>query len=516
MKKWHILVEVLQVPIKMLFVAVFFLGVGNLLINPVFSPYWVIQNQYVLIFAEAFVKLGGFLILYSPFLFFLRLVSRRTNGFTTIFIGVSGYFSFLVFTMFFADSSLTQTATNALFGISITASKLTHMSGTHYPLQTGMIGIILLTLTTRLAFAQSRKKNAYGIFSFIDRDMWGMLLNAIYGVALAFVVSIGWVFFMDSINKVVSFIGSDITNPINLFVYGGIEKILSVLSLPTLLRNPFWFGSSGGTWANMVGGSVAGDVSIWTEMLAQNLVPSGFGRFITPNYVINIFAVPAMVWAMYTLYTDRLEKRRLRLFFIIATFASVFMGISLPLDILLVLLCPMLFGLTVLFTASLYGVFQAMEVSLGFSYNGNPLLAQPGTFLEFLNYVRNPNYREAVIAILIVGVISAVIYFFMTKFYFRYLALDLFQGGSKEVYIRETVEAMGGIKNIRMLHSSINRITIQVYDEASLDLFKIREIGASRIIETKAGFSLDYGPGSKMIRLGIEKLLKESRRSEVM
>lgn len=507
--------EILQIPLKVLFIAVLFLGVGNLMTSSVFSSYWVIQNQYALIFAEILTRLGSFLILYSPFLFFLRLVSRRTNGIVTISMGLAGYFTFLICTIFFADPQFTQTVTSSLFGISISSSKVSYLTGAHYPIQTGMIGIILLTFTTRLAYSQSRKKRAYGIFSFIDRDVWGMLLNAFYGVLLAFVVSVGWSFFMDGINQIITFISSDITNPINLFIYGGTEKILSALGLSNLIRNPFWFGSAGGTWANLVGSSVAGDVNIWTTMTAQNLVPAGVGRFITPSYVLNIFAIPGMIFAMYKLYSDRLERRTIRLFFVIAILASLLIGISLPLEIMLVLLCPLLFVFHVLFSGALYGIFQVLGVSLGFSYSGSSLLALPGNLLELLNYVRNPNYQQAVIYIAIIGAASALVYYGVTQIYFRYLAIDLFKGGELVVYIEETIDAMGGVENIRMLHSSINRITIQVYDSRNIDLFKIRELGASRIVETKAGFSLDYGPGSYIIRRGIEKRLKDTRRVEV-
>ncbi|MFV0379363.1 MAG: PTS transporter subunit EIIC [Anaerorhabdus sp.] len=512
MKKWHALMEVLQIPLKALFVAVLFLGIGNLIINPIFSPYWVVQNKYILIFAEILVKLGSFFILYLPFFFLIRLVARRVNGIVTISMGLAGYFTFLVCTMFFANPSLTDAATSGMFGLSVSNSRVPFLTGTHYPLQTGLIGVILITLTTRIAYTQSRKKHSYGILSFVDKDLWGMILNCFYGVIVALVVSVFWTFFIDGFKQVVSFIATDITNPINLFVYGGVEKILSTFGLSALIRNPFWFTSSGGTWSSIVGSSVTGDVSIWTSMISQNLVPAGFGRFITPTYVINMFAIPGMIWAMYSMYTDKLEKRKIRLFFVLATLASLFCGITLPLELLLFLLSPLLYLFHVIFSASLFGIFQALKISLGFSFSGNSLLALPGTILEFLNYVRNPNYQETVIIIIIIGIASLVVYYAITKIYFRYLAIDLFQGGKLELYTNGTIEAMGGIDNIRRIHSSVNRIIIQVFDQNNIDLFKTRELGASRIVETKAGISLDYGPGSTIIKREIEKKLKDTRR----
>lgn len=514
MKRWHTFLEVLQFPLKMLFLAVVLLGIGNLITNPVFSSYWIIENQYIILFAEAFTRIGSFLMIYFPFFFFLRLVSRKNNGITTILIGLVGFFTFIVFTIFFADPNLPQTAYTSFFGISVTSSKVAELAGkVHYPLQTGLIGVILITITTRLAFKQSRSKSLYGFFSFIDRDIWGMILNFFYAIIVAFVVSVGWQYLFSSIDKISSFIASDITNPINIFVYGVVERVLSVLNLPSIIRTPFWFGNLGGTWINMVGETVAGDVNIWTTMVSQNLVPATAGRFITPYYVLNIFAIPGMLWAIFSLYTDKMERRKIRLFIILATLVSMFTGTLLPVEIMLFLLCPLLFSFHVLFSGALFGVFQALKVAIGFSYSGSTLIGMPGTLLEFVNFARNPNYQHAVIVVTIVGVISAIVYFFMTRIYFKYLAIDLFNGGVINTYTTNTIEAMGGTSNIKMIQSSINRLTIQVFDPTIMQLNKLSNLGTYRIVETRAGYSIDFGAGSTMIKRGIEKQIRALQRN---
>lgn len=514
MKRWHSFYEVLHLPLKMLFIATILLGIGNLLINPVFNPYWVITNQYVILFAEAITKIGSFLVINFPFFFFLRLVSRKSNGIVTILIGLFGYFTFVVFTIFFAGADLPQIAFSSIFGISVPTSQLSLFAGKiHYPIQTGMVGVIVLTFTTRLAFHQSRSKTNYGIFGFVDRDSWAMILNFIYAIIAAFIISLSWSYLFQGIDKISSFIASDLSNPINIFVYGVTDRMLSIFGLGSLIRQPFWYGNLGGTWINMVGESIAGDVSIWTTMVSQNLVPTTAGRFITPYYILNIFAIPGMIWALFSIYTDKMERRRIRLFFILATVVSIFSGSLLPLEIMLLLVCPLLFVFHILYTGILFGVFQALKVALGFSYSGNVAVALPGNFLEFFNFIRNANYSNAVITIAIVGVISFVIYFFATRVYFKYLALDLFNSGVMRKYIDTTIEAMGGTSNIKMLHASINRLTIQVFDNSELKLSMLSELGATRIVENRAGYSIDFGSGSTMIKMGIEKQLRNVQHS---
>lgn len=514
MKRWHSFFEVLQQPLKMLFLATILLGIGNLLINPVFNPYWVNTNQYVILFAEAIIKIGTFLVINFPFFFFLRLVSRKSNGIVTILIGLFGYFTFVIFTIFFAEAGLPQTAFSSIFGISMTSSQLAAFSGkVHYPLQTGIIGVIVITFTTRLAFQQSRAKSSYGIFGFVDRDTWGMLLNFIYAILAAFIISISWSYLFQGIDKIATFISSDLSNPINIFVYGVTDRILSIFGLGSFIRQPFWFGNLGGTWINMVGESIAGDVAIWTTMVSQNLVPTTAGRFITPYYIINIFAIPGMIWAFFATYTDKMERRRIRLFFILATLVSMFAGTLLPLEIMLILVCPLLFVFHILYTGILFGVFQALKVAMGFSYSGNVTVALPGNLLEFFNFVRNANYNHTVYTMLAVGVITFIIYYFVTRGYYKYLALDLFNSGVMRKYTDTTIEAMGGTANIKMLHASINRLTIQVFDTSDLKLSMLSDLGATRIVETRAGYSIDFGSGSTMIKQGIEKQLRNIQRS---
>ena len=68
-----------------------------------------------------------------------------------------------------------------------------------------------------------------------------------------------------------------------------------------------------------------------------------------------------MIWAVYSLKTDLIDKRRTRLFFILATVVSLFSGTLLPLELVLFLLCPLLFLMHLVYTGVLFGVFQAMH-----------------------------------------------------------------------------------------------------------------------------------------------------------
>ena len=97
-----------------------------------------------------------------------------------------------------------------------------------------------------------------------------------------------------------------------------------------------------------------------------------------------------MLIGFYTIFTDKMEKRRIRLFFLLAILVSLVTGTLLPLELYLLILTPLLFVFHLVVTGALFGIFQSMSVTLGFSYTGSTVTAMPGTLFDFMLYVRNP------------------------------------------------------------------------------------------------------------------------------
>ena len=91
-----------------------------------------------------------------------------------------------------------------------------------------------------------------------------------------------WPIVLNLLNTIFDFIATDITNPMNLFVYGVMDRILADLNLGALMRTLFWYGEQGGTWINNLGVNYMGDVGIWTAQMNSLITPSGVGRLITP------------------------------------------------------------------------------------------------------------------------------------------------------------------------------------------------------------------------------------------
>ena len=512
-RRWHSLLDIFMFPLKLLFVGVILIALSTLVLNPNTSVFFSVNNQMILILANLLKTAGQFIVLNFPLFVMLKMLARRNGQGVGVVSGVLGYVVFLTVTMYMAPQNLASAAYDNILGLSLNTSSIKGLSGlVQYPLQTGLVGAVCVGLVSRIAYQQSRGKLRYGIFSFIDRDTYALILAVFYSLILGIVFSVGWPIVIKAIYAVFDFIASDISNPINMFVYGLFDRVMSVLNLGGIVRYTFWFTEMGGTWLDMTGTSYAGDVAVWAAQTARNLYPSGFGRFITPYYVLNLFAIPGMLMALYTTFTDKIEKRRVRMLFLIGIVVSMLTGVILPLEILLLVTAPLLFGMHIFASGVLFGVCQAMNLNLGFTFTGKTAAAMPGNLFDLLVYVRNINAASTIQGILILGAICFVLYFVMTKAYYSFLALDLFNTGLTSKKVDGFSAAVGGIENIKMVNSSPFRLYVQVYDSNLIDYNQFKQLGASRILETRAGYAIDFGAGSTIYRRELTKRMKECKR----
>ncbi|MDO4414908.1 MAG: PTS transporter subunit EIIC [Erysipelotrichaceae bacterium] len=515
MRNWRSYYEILKFPLEMVFMAVILGGIGNILTNPALGISAYVTNDYVKATAEVLLQSGRYIVVYFPFIFMLRLVTRRSGSGMTILSAIAGYAIYLYATIFFTGAELPITAYSSILGISVSHSSIPILNqAVHYPLQTGIIGAAIVAAITNWSYNRSRKRNEDGIFGFVTKEASVAIRTVFFcGIAGA-LISFVWPFAVNFIQRIIRFITVDTSNPVNLGLFGIMNRLLGVLNLGTLIRAPFWYGNNGGSWVNMAGVSIAGDVNIWSAQLQANALVGMAGRFFTPYYILNIFAVPGMIWAMFSLQTDAIQRRKRRIFCLIATVASLLCGVLLPLELMLALLCPLLFVFHLVYTGLLYAVCQSMHIYLGYSSTeASTISAFPGSLPEYLNYIQYPSLSKTLMYIAIIGIISLIIYFLVTRLYFKRMAVDLFDSGNREKLIRGTIKAVGGIENIKMTQSGIANMTIGVYDPNKVDMNRLRKLGTYRIYESRAGYVICFGAGSTMIRNGIQSAMREGIRA---
>ncbi|MBR3348568.1 MAG: hypothetical protein IKG55_00670, partial [Solobacterium sp.] len=155
-----------------------------------------------------------------------------------------------------------------------------------------------------------------------------------------------------------------------------------------------------------------------------------------------------------------------------------------------------------------------MHIYLGYSSTDTATMsAFPVTLPEYLNYLQYPSLSRTVMYVAAIGAVSALIYFLVTRIYFKRAAVDLFDSGSRERLIKGTIKAVGGIENIKMIQSGISSLTIAVYDPNKVDMNRLKKLGTYRIYENRVGYVICFGAGSTMIRMGIMDAMREGIRS---
>ena len=509
MKKFNTLYELLKFPLKLLLLGYIFVGLHSFLLGTNFSILYTVSTPLFITILELLSKIGKFIIVNAPLILVIKLVSRKTNSYVPIYSAIIGYGVYLVCTALFSNNQLPALAYSNIFNIEYKVVDSANIVSYLYPIQTGFIAAIVVGIATRQTYKQSRKSNI-NIVNFIDKDILAIIYNIIYCIVLGILVTILWPYIYEWYEQLIHFISKDISNPVSLFVYGVIERIFNLLNISNLIRDPFWFTSVGGSWLTVANESITGDVNVYSAMLRSGFDTLSFGKFITPYYIINIFIYPSIIMAFFTLHTNNIEKIKFIPTVIVSIILSILTGSLIPLDITLFLLCPLLYFTHVILTGSLFALLQFFNIQLGFSYTGDSLYALPGTLFDFGIHFRNPLIYDNLINIILIGIIYALIYYFLVIVYYRYLAIDIFQTGEMKRLMKKLENSIGGFNNIKSVEATPFKLVIQIHDSTNVNRNELFNVGTDRISESKNHFTFMLGKKSYMFYRNIKYIIKQN------
>lgn len=80
MRRWHSLLEIIQFPLKMLFVAIILTGLGTLITNQSLSVFWSVNDRNILLLADLFKRTGSFIIVNFPFFVMIKFLATKSNS----------------------------------------------------------------------------------------------------------------------------------------------------------------------------------------------------------------------------------------------------------------------------------------------------------------------------------------------------------------------------------------------------------------------------------------------------
>ncbi|MBS3991221.1 MAG: PTS transporter subunit EIIC [Erysipelothrix sp.] len=510
MKRWHSLFDGMSASLKYYLILTLIYGVVGSFAIPIISN--VIRFDTV-----RAIRLFGitrlilvFLIQLFPFVVLVSLAQRKLKHSGAVVASIISGIIIYSMTLFIPLSQISNQYAFGLFNLTLSSTDFVSQ-----PVQLGLVMTLLSYQIVKLSIGIAKRRIPYGFTGFIDSDTWVILYTILLSVVIGYLVVLGWPWVIMGIEAVMKFIAQDITNPVNLFIYGMLEHVLILINLQSVLYTNFWFSTLGGSWINPAGTLILGDVNIWNAQIASGIIPTGVGRFMSGWYVIQMFMIPAVLWGIYFQFSDKFDTRRYRNMFILLTLASILIGFRLPFEVFLVLAAPLLYIIYIIVSSMIFAVTSALSISLGpISFTGTNFLL-PGNGLHTFLYLRNPLLSERVWQLFMVGGASFIIMAFITHHYYKSFAMDFITIGNKQRSVEHILLAMGGLDNIKMVHSTFSKVHLIAYDKSKVDFNRVTVYGVSRIIENRNGYILNLGGGSGMIRKDILKLLIAQKQKEL-
>ena len=508
MKKIMNIYESCKTPIRVAYFGFVLIAFGFLIQNQSVNIFYTFRSGFILFAAELAMKIGEFTIMNLPIIFMLNIVCKKANNAAPVVMSLVGYFTFVATTMLLSPQNLPATAYATGYGI----NSMFNTSGTsaRLAIETGMIGALCVGFATRAAFIFSRHRDNYSLTNLMSRDMAGIVYNFIFCFLLGVFVSYTFPLFYGYTQKAIAFIAEDISDPMRIGLYSVLDRVLSIMGLGNIIRYPFWFTSTGGSFVNAATGqSVLGDVNIWSYVKDTNAAYAGAGRFITPYYVINMFMIPAIYLGTSLSVSDKRDKGYLWIMFVVAILLSFIAGNPLPLELMMLFTSPALLLLYLFGVGIVSSLLVNFGAYLGFTTNtANTVVAMPGSFPDFIINVRNSSLLPSIRIILIVGAGAFVAYLLITLIYYRVLAFDFVKTGKGDELVDDIISAVGGKDNISLAGAGLFKLNVHLNDPELISIDKINELNAGRVSETKDGVSFEIGTSAYAIARRINRLIR--------
>ena len=501
------LYDSLRIAIRIVFLGFILIAIGTFLQNESVNIFYTFKNTIILFLADWSFKLGSAIINNIPIIFMLNIVCKRANSAYPVLLCIVGYLTFLIVTSLFSSNTLAPTAYLNSTNLFSSNNKL--------PLETGLIASFIVAYITRISFIRSRHNTSYNLLGFLNKDTAGIVYNIVLCGLSGFAVSYIWPIIFNYIQFLISFISNDLADPLRLSLYGILDRILSVLNLNSIIRQPFWYSGQGGSLQTISGQFIIGDVNIWNYIKNANQVYAGAGRFITPYYVINMFIIPGIYLTVFFSMSDKQEKKKYLVPIILGIAMSVIFGNSLPIEYLLLFTSPLLFVMYLVLVGGVFYLLSALNIYLGSSIiQGATLTAMPGNFPDFIINLRNINYVSVLGKIFIVGIIAFIIIVFASYFYFHMLAYDIARTGKTKDFSIDIINAVGGVENIGEVGSGFLKVCLHLNDLEKVDINSIQTLNIHRVTETKDGIDIECGSSCCMIVSTIKEIVKKNTNNK--
>jgi N-acetylglucosamine PTS system EIICBA or EIICB component len=288
-----------------------------------------------------------------------------------------------------------------------------------------------------------------------------------------------WPHIQDGINS----FGNTLANAgaVGAFFFGIFNRGLIPIGLHHVLNSLFWFQF--GTFTNAAGKVVTGDLNRFFA-----LDPNA-GTYMTGFFPIMMFGLPAACIAMISAAKKENRKAVTGMLLGIA-FTSFLTGITEPIEFTFMFIAPVLYGIHALLTGISLALTSALGIKAGFGFSAGAIDA-----------ILNWNISTKPFLLIIVGLIFAVVYYFIFLFYIKKFNVptpgreedgvlyestsDPKKAGNSDLDVKAAgiLEAIGTKSNITSIDACVTRIRLTVKDGSLINEPKLKQLGASGVMK---------------------------------
>ncbi|WP_231710624.1 glucose-specific PTS transporter subunit IIBC [Gracilibacillus suaedae] len=363
-------------------------------------------------------------------------------------------------------------------------------------LGTGVFGGIIVGILAAYMYNRFFNIELPQFLGFFAGKRFVPIITAFTSLLLGIVMYLVWPFAQEGLNAVSHFM-LETNRTLSTFVFGVIERALIPFGLHHIFYSPFWFEF--GSYTSAAGEIVRGDQTIFFEQLKDG-VDFTAGNFMTGKFPFMMFGLPAAALAIY--HTAKPERKKVvgGIMFS-AALTSFLTGITEPLEFSFLFVAPLLFAIHTVFAGLSFMTMYLLDVKIGMTFSGG--------LIDYILFGIMPN-RTDWWWVIIIGLIFSVIYYFGFRFAIQKFNLatpgredeaqDAEEDGEVDDRPFEILEAMGGKENITNLDACITRLRVSVDDKGKVNKDRLKQLGASGVMEVGNNIQAIYGPVSDTIR----------------
>ncbi|WP_078547526.1 glucose-specific PTS transporter subunit IIBC [Litchfieldia alkalitelluris] len=489
--------KALMLPVALLPAAGLLLAFGNAMKNPdTVARLPFLENDWIVLVANVMERSGDIVFANLPVLFAVGVAVGLAGG-----EGVAALAAIIGYLIM----NVTMGAVIGVTPEMVAENSAAYATVLGIPtIQTGVFGGIIIGVLAAAMYNKYFKMELPSYLGFFAGKRFVPIITAVtsllVGIALVFI----WPPIQTGLNHF-SYYVIDANRTIAAFVFGLIERSLIPFGLHHIFYSPIWYEF--GQWTNSAGEVFRGDQRIFMAQLRDGAEFTA-GTFMTGKFPFMMFGLPAAALAIY--HEARPEQKKLVAGIMgSAALTSFLTGITEPLEFSFLFVAPILFAIHAVFAGLSFMVMHMLNVKIGMTFSGG--------VIDFILFGVLPNRTDWWLVI-VVGLILAPIYYFGFRFAIRKFNLktpgrEVIQEGAEvnRGKVSElpfnVLQAMGGKENISHLDACITRLRVSVNDIKSVDKDRLKQLGASGVLEIGNNIQAIFGPKSDTLKSQIKDIM---------